>query len=101
MSTDIIRFQFDGSETKNVFQWRALQIYLAVSLPLVVITCMLSYSYYRWETRKDRNPAGSPSMRQESLKPKLKGRKWLELKCSKFFSLVSAIFNHRQQASQV
>ena len=41
MSTDIIRFQVDDQHhSTRVYQWRALQTYLAISLPLVLVTCV-------------------------------------------------------------
>ena len=101
MSTDIIRFRLDGSKTKSVLQWKALQIYLAISLPLVLVTCLLSYAYYRWETREDRKASESPSVRRKDATSIVKLCKWFRLKCSAIFSLLAARFNSRQQASQV
>ena len=52
MSTDIVSWHETGDHSfKKVFQLEALQIYLAISLPLIAITLFLSYAFYKWETR--------------------------------------------------
>ncbi|KAI9773493.1 MAG: hypothetical protein M1839_002075 [Geoglossum umbratile] len=55
MSTDIIKFQ-DKSAGKpgRTFQPGALQLYLAISLPLMFITFLSWYGVYWWVNRKDR-----------------------------------------------
>ena len=51
MSTDIVQFK---SDSKLVVGMAALQLYLAISLPLVFVTVLAWYGFYWWETRKER-----------------------------------------------
>ena len=53
MSTDIIRFKANGRTSDKIFQLQALQIYLAISIPLVVITLLFAYGFHFWATRTE------------------------------------------------
>ncbi|KAF2473093.1 uncharacterized protein BDR25DRAFT_128515 [Lindgomyces ingoldianus] len=50
MSTDIIRFV----DKKSVFQLKGLRIYLAISIPMMMMTFLAWYIVYRVERRRDR-----------------------------------------------
>ena len=66
MSTDIVRFQTStpGNSGKTV-QLGALQLYLAITLPMMVVTFLGWYIVYWWVNHKDKRRlhARSPSMR--------------------------------------
>ncbi|ORX99550.1 hypothetical protein BCR34DRAFT_547476 [Clohesyomyces aquaticus] len=49
MSTDIISFV----DKKSVFQLKGLRIYLAISVPMMLLTFMAWYVFYRMERRRD------------------------------------------------
>ncbi len=55
MSTDIVNFKptSTGSSGSRV-ELAALQLYLAISLPLVCVTLLAWYGFYWWEVRKER-----------------------------------------------
>lgn len=53
MSTDIFRATNTG-QFGNTVQLGALRLYIAISLPLVVITLLSWYGVYWWETRKEK-----------------------------------------------
>lgn len=53
MSTDIIHFETTSTgKSGKVVQMGALQLYFAVSLPLMLLTLLAWYGVYWWETRK-------------------------------------------------
>ena len=59
MSTDIVHFgpQDKKSNTggsHKIVQVKALQLYLAISLPLVVVTLFAWYAFYWWEVHKEK-----------------------------------------------
>jgi len=58
MSTDIVHFDSTsmGKSGKN-FQLGALQLYFAISIPLMATTLLAWYGVYWWETRKERQQA--------------------------------------------
>ena len=51
MSTDVV--QLHGDSNKLVVEMAALRLYLAISLPLVLVTVLAWYAFYQWETRKE------------------------------------------------
>ena len=54
MSTDIVGFQTTKTgRSKSFVELAALQLYLAISLPLVFVTLVAWYGVYWWETRKE------------------------------------------------
>lgn len=53
MSTDIVQFQTASTGRSHV-ELAALQLYLAISLPLVCITLLAWYGFYWWEVRKEK-----------------------------------------------
>lgn len=53
MSTDIFRATNTG-QSGNTVQLGALRLYIAVSLPLVMVTMLGWYGVYWWETRKEK-----------------------------------------------
>lgn len=50
MSTDVVQLQRDS---KLVVEMAALRLYLAISIPLVLVTVLAWYGFYQWETRKE------------------------------------------------
>lgn len=57
MSTDIIHFpKAESGPLESVVSPRALQLYLIISLPLVVVTLGGWYLYYLWEIRPRYKP---------------------------------------------
>jgi len=63
MSTDIIHFHTtDTGESQSVYQWSALQLYLAISLPLMFLTFTAWYGVYWWVNRKDEKIAEPNTM---------------------------------------
>lgn len=56
MSTDIVHFpDANAGPFESLFSLGALQLYLLISLPLVVVTLVGWYVFYLWEIRqKDR-----------------------------------------------
>lgn len=53
MSTDIFKATNTG-QFDNTVQLGALRLYIAISLPLVVVTMLAWYGVYWWETRKEK-----------------------------------------------
>lgn len=53
MSTDIFRAT-DAGQFGNSVQLGALRLYIAISLPLMVVTMLAWYCVYWWETRKQK-----------------------------------------------
>lgn len=53
MSTDIFRATNTG-QFGNTVQIGTLRLYIAISLPLVVVTLLAWYGVYWWETRKEK-----------------------------------------------
>lgn len=51
-STDVIRYQGDGGALLESFSVLAMQRWLQVSLPLMVVTCLGSWLWYSWEYRR-------------------------------------------------
>jgi hypothetical protein len=61
MSTDIIHFYTtDAGESQTVYQKGALQLYLAISLPLMLLTFTAWYGVYWWVNRKDQKTKPNP-----------------------------------------
>ena len=55
MSTDIVKFRINKSGLlENSVQLGALQLYIVVSLPLMLITFLAWYGVYWWVNRKER-----------------------------------------------
>jgi len=55
MSTDIIKFQIDSlGKSKEIFQVHAIQVYMAITLPLTFLVFASWYGVYWWVDRKDR-----------------------------------------------
>jgi hypothetical protein len=55
MSTDIIQFQkTETGKSKEIFQLGALQIYLAITVPMMLITFGSWYGVYAWVDRKEK-----------------------------------------------
>ncbi len=55
MSTKIINFEpTSNGSTKSRVELVALQLYLAISLPLVCVTLLAWYGFYWWEVRKEK-----------------------------------------------
>lgn len=55
MSTDIIQFQIDnGGKSQKIFQLRAVQLYLAITLPLTFFVFVAWYGVYWWVDSKER-----------------------------------------------
>ncbi|TVY83100.1 hypothetical protein LSUE1_G005916 [Lachnellula suecica] len=55
MSTDIIQFQVsETGKSQEIFQLGALQIYLAITVPMMVITFASWYGVYFWVDRKEK-----------------------------------------------
>jgi hypothetical protein len=54
MSTDIVTFQTgtDG-QTQKVFQLDALQLFLAICLPMMVVVFVAWYGVYWWVDQKE------------------------------------------------
>ena len=52
MSTDIVHWDQTNGISSKVFQLGALQVYLAVSLPLMLVTFGVWYVFRRLEKRK-------------------------------------------------
>ena len=56
MSTDIIHFDRAGQGKSNrVFQLNALQLYLAISLPLMFMTFLVWAGFHWLEKRREKN----------------------------------------------
>jgi hypothetical protein len=55
MSTDIVQYQVaaDG-KSQEIFQLGALQLYLAITLPMMLLTFGAWYGVYFWVDRKER-----------------------------------------------
>jgi hypothetical protein len=54
MSTDIVRFQLgNDGETQKLFQVDALQLFLAICLPLMVVVFVAWYGVYWWVDQKE------------------------------------------------
>lgn len=84
MSTDIVGFQqLENHESKRVFQLKALQLYLAISVPLIVITLLLSYFFYQWETREERISGNADCEKNEPSVSQRRGSRLLQLLASK------------------
>ena len=58
MSTDIVHFpNTDAGPFESLFSRGALELYLLISLPLVVVTLAGWYIFYHWEIRqRDQSP---------------------------------------------
>ncbi|KAI9866764.1 MAG: hypothetical protein M1813_000706 [Trichoglossum hirsutum] len=55
MSTDIIRFQTDQTgEPSRTFRLGALQLFLAITVPLMFVSFLAWYGVYWWVDRKDK-----------------------------------------------
>ena len=55
MSTDIIQFQLSSSgESQKIFQLDAVQLYLAVTIPLTFLVFVSWYGVYWWVDRQER-----------------------------------------------
>jgi hypothetical protein len=55
MSTDIIQFQItETGKSQEVFQLGALQIYLAITVPMMLATFASWYGVYIWVDRKEK-----------------------------------------------
>ncbi len=55
MSANIVQFRTTSTgRSKSVVEMAALQLYLAISLPLVFVTLLAWYGGYWWEIRKER-----------------------------------------------
>lgn len=67
MSTDIVQFQkTNAGNSKSLVELAALQLYLAISLPLVFVTLLAWYGFYWWEVRKERK--NSEKLQRDTLK---------------------------------
>ncbi|TVY55321.1 hypothetical protein LCER1_G003907 [Lachnellula cervina] len=53
MSTDIIHFQAESNTYGKIFQLGALELYLAITIPLMVVTFAAWYLVYRWLNRRE------------------------------------------------
>ena len=61
MSTDIVHFpKTDAGPFESLFSLGALELYLLISLPLVVITLVGWYVFYHWEIRQRGRPRPDP-----------------------------------------
>lgn len=55
MSTDIVQYQVaDDGKSYEVFQLGALQLYLAITLPMMLFTFGSWYGVYFWVDRKEK-----------------------------------------------
>jgi len=64
MSTDIVQYQLSESgKSQKIFQLGALQLYLAITLPLMFGTFFAWYGVYWWVNRKE-----AAKVRMKSLK---------------------------------
>ncbi|TVY37913.1 hypothetical protein LOCC1_G008368 [Lachnellula occidentalis] len=52
MSTDIIHFQAESPTSGKIFQLGALELYLAITIPLMAVTFAAWYLVYRWLNRR-------------------------------------------------
>jgi len=52
MSTDIIHFQAESKTSGKIFQLGALELYLAITIPLMAVTFAAWYLVYRWLNRR-------------------------------------------------
>ena len=60
MSTDIVKFQrSENGKSQEIFQLGALQLYLAITLPLMFLTFASWYGVYVWVDRKEGTKAGN------------------------------------------
>lgn len=54
MSTDIIRFERDDAgKSSKIFQLGAIQLYLAITLPLTFLVFIAWYGVYWWVDKKE------------------------------------------------
>jgi hypothetical protein len=54
MSTDIVKFQTDNNgQTQKVFHLEALQLFLSICLPMVVVVFVAWYGVYWWIDQKE------------------------------------------------
>jgi TRAP-type C4-dicarboxylate transport system permease large subunit len=54
MSTDIVQYQLtDAGKSEEIFQLGALQLYMAITVPLMVITFGAWYGVYWFVDRKE------------------------------------------------
>ena len=55
MSTDIVQYQVAADGTSHeIFQLGALQLYLAITLPMMLLTFASWYGVYFWVDRKEK-----------------------------------------------
>lgn len=58
MSTDIVQYQVSADgKSQEIFQLGALQLYLAITLPMMLLTFASWYGVYFWVDRKERAKA--------------------------------------------
>ena len=51
-STDIVQWSVEGGKSTMIYQWPALKVFLAVSLPMTVVTIIICWLGYRlWAYR--------------------------------------------------
>jgi nitrate reductase NapE component len=54
MSTDIVRFQTgNDGQTQKVFQLDALQLFLAICLPMMAVVFVAWYGVYWWVNQEE------------------------------------------------
>lgn len=55
MSTDIVQWQTPapGALEKTV-SWGAIEIFLAITIPCMILTFSAAYGFYRWSKRRER-----------------------------------------------
>jgi len=59
MSTDIIQFQLSSSgESQKIFQLDAVQLYLAITIPLTFLVFVSWYGVYWWVDRQEKLKKG-------------------------------------------
>lgn len=55
MSTDIIHWKDAGNgNSKKEFQFGALKVYMAISLPIMTVTFGIWYGFHLYDVRKER-----------------------------------------------
>jgi len=54
MSTDIVSFKTgEDGQSRKVFQWHALQLFLAICLPMMFVVFVAWYGVYWWVDQKE------------------------------------------------
>lgn len=52
MSTDIVRFEIDETGSHEMYQGKALRLFLAISLPMTAVTFICWYGFYKYSKKR-------------------------------------------------